>query len=127
MLSSVLKQWPIETVKGASIIFVWPDCQVQAPTTTKTTFLLLLPGLPVLQPSLRWSHACPVYVMGPYAQLQLGPDALNLAGSRSGSCRIDTAIRGIVRGGAQEAVEIDKIGVKLTNSGWASVNLKFRK
>eukprot|EP00750_Incisomonas_marina_P012802 INCI17161.6.p1 GENE.INCI17161.6~~INCI17161.6.p1 ORF type:complete len:587 (-),score=98.54 INCI17161.6:960-2720(-) len=97
VLGSVMKQWPIATERG----------------------------LPVLQPSLRWRRDCPLYVMGPYAQLQLGPDALNLAGSRSGSCRIDTAIRPMIRGGADDATEIESIGVKLTNSGWCSVNLKF--
>ena len=60
------------------------------------------------------------------SQLQLGPDALNLAGSRSGSCRVDTAVRDVLRGGAKKATEIEKIGVKLTSSGWAGVSLKYR-
>ena len=42
-------------------------------------------GLPLLQPDLSWGEYCPFYVMGAFAQMQLGPDALNMAGARSGS------------------------------------------
>eukprot|EP00958_Prasinococcus_capsulatus_P000458 scaffold40_cov413-Prasinococcus_capsulatus_cf.AAC.1 len=45
-------------------------------------------GLPVLADSLKWSEGCDLYMMGAYAALQLGPDALNLAGARSGAARI---------------------------------------
>lgn len=41
-------------------------------------------GLPVLQPDLAWAANVPFYVMGAFAQLQLGADALNLAGARAG-------------------------------------------
>lgn len=41
-------------------------------------------GLPVLQPDLAWAENIPLYVMGAFAQLQLGADALNLAGARAG-------------------------------------------
>jgi len=41
-------------------------------------------GLPLLQADLSWAADCPLYVMGAFAQLQLGADALNLAGARSG-------------------------------------------
>ena len=41
-------------------------------------------GLPHLQPDLKWDEKCPLHVMGAFAQLQLGADALNLAGARSG-------------------------------------------
>ncbi len=34
-----------------------------------------------------------MYIMGALAQLQLGPDALNLAGGRHGAVRIATALR----------------------------------
>ena len=38
--------------------------------------------------------AGPCYVMGAFAQLQLGADALNLAGARSGSVLIARALLG---------------------------------
>jgi len=47
-----------------------------------------LNGIPVLTEHLEWAHDSHVFIMGAYAMLQIGPDALNLAGSRSGSCRI---------------------------------------
>jgi hypothetical protein len=49
-------------------------------------------GLPVLQPDLSWDAGCPLYVMGAFAQLQLGPDALNLAGARSGGVLVARAL-----------------------------------
>ena len=45
-------------------------------------------GLPLLQPDLSWDVKCPLYIMGAFAQMELGPDALNLAGARSGSVLI---------------------------------------
>jgi len=44
VLGGLMNQWPIDTVGG----------------------------LPVLQPSLRWHEDCPVYLMGPYAQVSGG-------------------------------------------------------
>jgi hypothetical protein len=38
----------------------------------------IIGGLPALHPSLRWRLDCPVFIMGAFAALQLGPDALNL-------------------------------------------------
>ncbi len=49
-------------------------------------------GLPRLQPDLSWDAGCPLYVMGAFAQLELGPDALNLAGARSGSVLVARAL-----------------------------------
>lgn len=49
-------------------------------------------GLPHLQPDLAWDGGCPMHVMGAFAQLELGPDALNLAGARSGSVIVAKAI-----------------------------------
>jgi hypothetical protein len=40
---------------------------------------------------------CPLYVVGAYAALQLGPDALNLAGARTGSCRVAYVLRESLR------------------------------
>lgn len=50
-------------------------------------------GLPLLQTDLSWAADCPFYVMGAFAQLVLGPDALNLAGARSGGVAVATALR----------------------------------
>lgn len=49
-------------------------------------------GLPVLREDLSWAKDVPLYIMGAYAQLQLGADALNLAGARSGSTRVARAL-----------------------------------
>ena len=49
-------------------------------------------GLPVLQPDLAWDAACPFFVMGAFAGLELGPDALNLAGARSGGVLVARAL-----------------------------------
>ncbi|KAL1498845.1 hypothetical protein AB1Y20_013371 [Prymnesium parvum] len=54
-------------------------------------------GLPQLQPDLAWDSECPLYVMGAFAQLVLGPDALNLAGARSGGVLVAKALRPHVR------------------------------
>lgn len=45
-------------------------------------------GLPTLDSSLRWHPEWDLFVMGAYAGLQLGPDALNLAGARRGALRV---------------------------------------
>lgn len=62
------------------------DMMEQAPTPT-------CQGLPMLQYDLSWSKADNLYVMGAMAGLQLGPDALNLAGARHGACRIAQKLR----------------------------------
>ena len=49
-------------------------------------------GLPMLQPDLAWDAGCPCYVMGAFAGLQLGADALNLAGARSGGVLVARAL-----------------------------------
>eukprot|EP00606_Chrysophyceae_sp_TOSAG23-5_P000969 GSChrysophyteH2.ASY1.ANO1.1359.1 assembled CDS len=49
-------------------------------------------GLPELSDDLSWAKNVPLYVMGAFAQLQLGADALNLAGARSGSVRVARAL-----------------------------------
>ena len=54
-------------------------------------------GLPALQPDLSWDASCPLYVMGAFAQLELGADALNLAGCRAGSVRVAKALRPLLR------------------------------
>ena len=52
---------------------------------------------PQVHPSLRWDLDTPVYVIGAYAALALGPDALNLAGTRMSSCRVASVIRTSLR------------------------------
>ncbi len=49
-------------------------------------------GLPVLENDLSWKRGYGVYVMGGYASLQLGPGAMNLAGSRGAAFRIRSSI-----------------------------------
>ena len=49
-------------------------------------------GLPDLRHDLSWCNNVNFHVMGAYAQLQLGADALNLAGARSGSVLVARAI-----------------------------------
>eukprot|EP00962_Isochrysis_galbana_P013087 scaffold3741_cov114-Isochrysis_galbana.AAC.7 len=70
-------------------------------------------GLPALQPDLSWDHGCPLHVMGAFAQLELGADALNLAGCRAGSVRIAKALRPLLRRGRAEggdAGAVDEMG-----------------
>ncbi|EGU13346.1 Proteophosphoglycan ppg4 [Rhodotorula toruloides ATCC 204091] len=45
-------------------------------------------GLPVLTKDLQWRKDVPLFVMGAYSMLELGPDALNLSGTRAGAERI---------------------------------------
>ncbi|GAA5895815.1 hypothetical protein JCM5296_006674 [Sporobolomyces johnsonii] len=45
-------------------------------------------GLPALTTDLQWNPELPFFVMGAYSMLELGPDALNLAGTRTGAERI---------------------------------------
>ena len=52
-------------------------------------------GLPSLQADLSWDRLCPLHVMGAFAMLQLGPDALNLAGARSGGVLVARALLGL--------------------------------
>ena len=49
-------------------------------------------GLPLFQADLAWDAGCPLYVMGAFAMLQLGADALNLAGARSGGVAVARAL-----------------------------------
>lgn len=50
-------------------------------------------GFPALTSSLAWSSTDEFYMMGALAALQLGPDALNLAGARHGACRLAVTLR----------------------------------
>ena len=68
LLDSVTKQWPIDIVDHMGS------------------------ALPVLQPDLSWDVNCPLYILGAFAQIELGPDALNVAGARSGSVLVAKAL-----------------------------------
>ena len=50
-------------------------------------------GLPEIGPTLRWAKDVPLYVMGGMAALQLGPDAVNLAGGLRGAVRISSELK----------------------------------
>uniref|UniRef100_A0A3Q2QHY6 Zgc:113276 n=1 Tax=Fundulus heteroclitus TaxID=8078 RepID=A0A3Q2QHY6_FUNHE len=60
LLSEVMKNFPIQVVDG------WP-CILE---------------------SLQWTEGCPLYLMGHYTALQVGPHAVNLAGGQAASMRI---------------------------------------
>ncbi|KAK7460452.1 hypothetical protein VKT23_009173 [Stygiomarasmius scandens] len=49
-------------------------------------------GFPVLTEDLKWRKDVPLFVMGGYAGLQLGPGGLNLIGSKDGAERIANAL-----------------------------------
>ncbi|XP_056135293.1 uncharacterized protein zgc:113276 [Lampris incognitus] len=60
LLSGVMKEYPIQVIDG------WP----------------------CITESLQWAPGCPLYLMGQYAALQIGPHAVNLAGGQAASMRI---------------------------------------
>ncbi|XP_061526766.1 uncharacterized protein zgc:113276 [Phycodurus eques] len=48
----------------------------------------VLDGWPCISESLHWAEGCPLYLMGQYTALQIGPHAVNLAGGQAASVRI---------------------------------------
>ncbi|XP_028836502.1 uncharacterized protein LOC114790529 isoform X2 [Denticeps clupeoides] len=66
MLSDVLREFPIQVIEG------WP-CILE---------------------NLKWAPGCPLYMMGQYAGLQIGPHAVNLAGGQAASLLISKDIIG---------------------------------
>ena len=50
-------------------------------------------GFPELTSTLRWSRDVPLYLMGGLAALQLGPDAVNLAGGLRGALRVSDELK----------------------------------
>ncbi|XP_053532515.1 uncharacterized protein zgc:113276 isoform X3 [Ictalurus punctatus] len=48
----------------------------------------VLEGWPCISETLQWAPGCPVYLMGQYAALQVGPHAVNLAGGQAAALRI---------------------------------------
>ncbi|XP_074522609.1 uncharacterized protein LOC141787827 [Halichoeres trimaculatus] len=74
LLTEVMKEFPIQAIDG------WP----------------------CISESLRWSDNCPLYLMGQYTALQIGPHAVNLAGGQAASMRI---AKDIIRRQNQEELE----------------------
>uniref|UniRef100_A0A3Q1G2S4 Zgc:113276 n=1 Tax=Acanthochromis polyacanthus TaxID=80966 RepID=A0A3Q1G2S4_9TELE len=60
LLSEVMKEFPVQVIDG------WP----------------------CISESLQWTEGCPLYLMGQYTALQVGPHAVNLAGGQAASRRI---------------------------------------
>ncbi|XP_010884784.1 uncharacterized protein zgc:113276 isoform X1 [Esox lucius] len=60
MLSAVIKEYPIQVIDG------WP----------------------CISETLQWAPGCPLYLMGQYTALQVGPHAVNLAGGQAAGTRI---------------------------------------
>jgi len=52
----------------------------------------IIEGLPILTEDLQWGKELPLFVMGAYAALELGPDAGNLSGSRGGAERVGSKL-----------------------------------
>ncbi|GAA6043242.1 hypothetical protein JCM8097_008480 [Rhodosporidiobolus ruineniae] len=74
-------------------------------------------GLPVLTADLQWRKDLPLFVMGAYSMLELGPDALNLSGTRAGAERIahrlgELGIFDDVEGGGVTPVDTARSGRK---------------
>ncbi|BGP12375.1 hypothetical protein JCM10213_002021 [Rhodosporidiobolus nylandii] len=73
----------------------------------------LVNGLPVLTADLQWNDELPLFVMGAYSMLELGPDALNLSGTRAGAERVahrlgELGVFDDVDGGGVQRVEREK-------------------
>uniref|UniRef100_A0A3P8UEA6 Zgc:113276 n=1 Tax=Cynoglossus semilaevis TaxID=244447 RepID=A0A3P8UEA6_CYNSE len=65
LLSGVMKEFPVQVIDG------WP----------------------CITEGLQWAEGCPLYLMGQYTALQVGPHAVNLAGGQAASVRIAKDIR----------------------------------
>ncbi|XP_069030031.1 uncharacterized protein [Embiotoca jacksoni] len=82
LLSEVMKEFPIQVIDG------WP----------------------CISESLQWTEGCPLYLMGQYTALQVGPHAVNLAGGQAASMRIakDIMRRKQQDGGQASELSVDK-------------------
>ncbi|KAJ3592953.1 hypothetical protein NHX12_005291 [Muraenolepis orangiensis] len=56
--------------------------------------------------SLQWAPGCPLYVMGQYSALQVGPHAVNLAGGQAASARIAADI--MRRRGTRDVKKVER-------------------
>ncbi|KAM6977846.1 uncharacterized protein FYW47_002653 [Aplochiton taeniatus] len=64
----------------------------------------VIDGWPCITENLKWAPECPLYLMGQYTALQVGPHAVNLAGGQAASFRIAKDILCELRG--SEAAEM---------------------
>ncbi|GAA5820495.1 hypothetical protein JCM3770_002273, partial [Rhodotorula araucariae] len=85
----------------------------------------LVEGLPRLTMDLQWRADIPFFVMGAYAMLELGPDALNLSGTRPGAERIAHRLGALgvfddVPGGGVHAVPLPLREELLRRKEWRS-------
>ncbi|XP_037552764.1 uncharacterized protein zgc:113276 [Nematolebias whitei] len=71
--------------------------------TMKEFPVQVVDGWPCISESLQWTDGCPLYLMGQYAALQVGPHAVNLAGGQAASRRI---AEDIVHGQKQDRGQI---------------------
>ncbi|XP_034734646.1 uncharacterized protein zgc:113276 isoform X1 [Etheostoma cragini] len=78
LLSEVMKEFPIQVIDG------WP----------------------CISESLQWAEGCPLYLMGQYTALQVGPHAVNLAGGQAASMRI---AKDIMRRQQQDTAEASEL------------------
>ncbi|KAF4093276.1 hypothetical protein AMELA_G00000260 [Ameiurus melas] len=68
----------------------------------------MLEGWPCISETLQWAPGCPVYLMGQYAALQVGPHAVNLAGGQAAAFRIAKEIID-EHGGEEQNTETTKV------------------
>ncbi|XP_053176713.1 uncharacterized protein zgc:113276 [Scomber japonicus] len=66
----------------------------------------VIDGWPCISESLQWAEGCPLYLMGQYTALQVGPHAINLAGGQAASMRI---AKDIVLRQQQTNVEVSEL------------------
>ncbi|XP_033972615.1 uncharacterized protein zgc:113276 [Trematomus bernacchii] len=78
LLSEVMKEFPVQVIDG------WP----------------------CISESLKWTEGCPLYLMGQYTALQVGPHAVNLAGGQAASIRI---AKDIMRGQKQHHADASEL------------------
>ncbi|EGG13254.1 Hypothetical protein MELLADRAFT_86675 [Melampsora larici-populina 98AG31] len=68
------------------------NTELDQPNNSSNQIPPIIQGLPHLTESLQWGEQLPLFVMGGYAALELGPDAGNLSGSRSGAERVGSKL-----------------------------------
>uniref|UniRef100_A0A3Q3X0W2 FAD/NAD(P)-binding domain-containing protein n=1 Tax=Mola mola TaxID=94237 RepID=A0A3Q3X0W2_MOLML len=78
LLSEVMKEFPIQAIDG------WP----------------------CISESLQWAEECPLYLMGQYTALQVGPHAINLAGAQAAGMRI---AKDIIYRQQQDGTEVSEL------------------
>ncbi|KAI9533113.1 hypothetical protein NQZ68_026666 [Dissostichus eleginoides] len=66
----------------------------------------VIDGWPCISESLKWTEGCPLYLMGQYTALQVGPHAVNLAGGQAASIRI---AKDIMRGQKQHHADASEL------------------